>query len=87
MEKIKRLEAIEKGYKSYFTGIECKSGHIAKRQTSSGACYECVRLANKKIRDGAKNRRISIRRNIKEIAYKNSEASSLQVPYEGVKNA
>lgn len=41
-EIILRKEAIAKRLKTYFTGKPCKHGHIAKRFTLSGTCYECI---------------------------------------------
>lgn len=38
-------KAKELGAKYYFTGRPCKHGHIAKRATVSGSCYDCLRLA------------------------------------------
>jgi len=43
-----RKEAKLLNEKFYYTGNECKHGHIAKRLTSSGGCYECQLIANKK---------------------------------------
>lgn len=33
------------GAKYYFTGRPCKHGHVAKRATISGSCYECLQAA------------------------------------------
>jgi hypothetical protein len=41
MNHITRKEAIAQGLKYYFTGIECKYGHISKRQVT-GSCYACI---------------------------------------------
>jgi 5-methylcytosine-specific restriction endonuclease McrA len=38
-----RAEAKATGAKYYFTGIPCKHGHVALRQTK-GTCVECVKL-------------------------------------------
>lgn len=38
---ISRKEAIEKGLKRYFTGKECKYGHVSERYTSSFQCFAC----------------------------------------------
>lgn len=38
-----REEARKVGLKSYFTGLSCKHGHIAKRWTSTGNCSICQR--------------------------------------------
>ena len=37
--------------KTYFTGIPCKRGHIAKRLVSTRACLECQKIANKEWRE------------------------------------
>jgi hypothetical protein len=34
-------EAKAQGLKQYFTGHPCKNGHLAKRDVSDRACYEC----------------------------------------------
>jgi hypothetical protein len=31
-----------RGEKRYFTGLPCKSGHVAERQISNGTCVECL---------------------------------------------
>jgi hypothetical protein len=36
-----RKEACEVGSKSYFTGLFCKQGHVAKRWTATGNCSIC----------------------------------------------
>lgn len=38
---VTRKEAVLGGYKRYFTGGECKNGHIAERYVNSGRCCEC----------------------------------------------
>src|ERR1035438_1005723 len=47
MELISRKDARIKGLKRYFTGKECKNGHLAERYVSSssetGVCVECNR--------------------------------------------
>ena|ERR1700731_3040976 len=45
-----RREALEKGEKSFFTGVPCIRGHVAKRSTENGSCYACLALAVKKWR-------------------------------------
>jgi hypothetical protein len=37
-----RKEAIKNGESTYYTGKECKNGHIAKRQTLSSSCIGCI---------------------------------------------
>jgi len=39
-------EARDVGSRYYFTGAPCKHGHIAKRSTSTGNCYECGRISS-----------------------------------------
>jgi hypothetical protein len=39
-----RTEARERGEFHYFTGKECKNGHIAKRKVANGECVECGRI-------------------------------------------
>lgn len=40
-EIISRSEAREQGLNRYFTGEPCKFGHLAERETGTGACREC----------------------------------------------
>lgn len=39
-----RAEAKAVGSKRYFTGKECVNGHIDKRSTHTGRCFECDRM-------------------------------------------
>lgn len=39
-----RDEAREKGLKFYFTGNECKHGHVSNRMVSDGHCVDCTRM-------------------------------------------
>lgn len=39
---LKAMAAFE-GRKRYNTGLPCKRGHMSDRQTSNGACIQCVR--------------------------------------------
>lgn len=41
MEIITRKEAKEKGLKTYFTGIQCKNGHLCCRFVSNCSCSDC----------------------------------------------
>lgn len=50
---ISAKEAKEAGLKKYFTGVECKNGHIAERYTGNRECVECDR-ARKLARKAAK---------------------------------
>ena len=47
MDIITKEEAKAKGLKYYFTGKECKHGHISKRTVWSGTCYTCVNNRNR----------------------------------------
>jgi septal ring factor EnvC (AmiA/AmiB activator) len=39
-----QAEAVERGDKTYTTGMPCRNGHYAYRYVSSGACTECDRI-------------------------------------------
>jgi len=41
MEKTGRQDAIDRGLRRYFTGEQCKRGHVSERWTLNGACIEC----------------------------------------------
>jgi 5-methylcytosine-specific restriction endonuclease McrA len=47
VEIVTRDEARSLGLRHYSTGKPCRRGHTSPRRTSSGACIECVRAANK----------------------------------------
>lgn len=51
MNIISRDEALELGLVSYYTGIPCKYGHIEKRYSRTGICYQCKRDENKRDRE------------------------------------
>lgn len=40
-------EAKKSGSPRYFTGIPCKSGHVAERVTGNGGCSVCMKLRNR----------------------------------------
>jgi hypothetical protein len=44
-------EAREKGIKKYFTGKECKFGHVAPRHAHNGQCTACGKIATQKSRE------------------------------------
>jgi len=46
MEIISRVEAKEKGLVKYFTGVECRHGHIVERYVRDTICTECSRLSS-----------------------------------------
>ena len=45
---ISRKEAKALGLKRYFTGVPCKRGHIAERNTAQCSCRECMNIAARK---------------------------------------
>lgn len=42
MKTISRKQAIALNEKTYFTGVPCINGHIAKRYVQSSTCSECI---------------------------------------------
>ena len=42
MQKISRKDAIEKGMKYYFTGIQCINGHFDERYVNGSVCKTCA---------------------------------------------
>jgi hypothetical protein len=44
---ITREEAIEDGVNRYFTGIECRNGHMAERKVKGYVCTTCARIRQK----------------------------------------
>jgi len=58
---VSRAEAIDRGLRHYFTGIECRHGHIDLRFTKTQICLECNRI---KAREwGARNKEIVANKN------------------------
>lgn len=47
-EVICRADAQARGLKRYFTGLECKHGHIAERTTANGCCTVCSKAIDKR---------------------------------------
>src|SRR6056297_2007447 len=47
MDIVSRKEAQENGLKYYFTGKECKRGHLSKRQTTDCSCYEYKKVLHR----------------------------------------
>ena len=43
MEIISRKEAIDNGFKNYYTGIPCGKGHICERKVIDYGCKECCK--------------------------------------------
>lgn len=44
LEVIDQQEARNKGFKRFFTGVECQKGHLSERYVQTGACTECRRI-------------------------------------------
>jgi 5-methylcytosine-specific restriction endonuclease McrA len=44
MVVILRKDARDRGLVRYFTGVECKNGHISERNTKQGTCLACGRM-------------------------------------------
>ncbi len=65
---VSRAEALAQGLKSYFLGMPCRHGHIAKRQTSNKECHFCavMRSRNRVYSDDEKARRREWRRTSKD---------------------
>lgn len=51
MELVSLEFAKKNGLTHYFTGIECRRGHISKRLTSGRKCAECAKEDDIKVRD------------------------------------
>lgn len=47
METSTRKEAFLKGEKMFYTGRQCKEGHLSPRYTSTGSCVACLRQFSK----------------------------------------
>jgi len=43
--KSTRAEATDALERYYYTGKPCKNGHLSKRETITGACMECRKIA------------------------------------------
>lgn len=65
-----RKALLESGVKRYFTGLPCKYGHIAERQTTNGKCVVCMQAYADSNRD---KRRAAVRKcEAKDIPAKNA---------------
>lgn len=42
-DKVTKKEALERGLKTYFTGLPCSRGHFAARMTSNSTCVVCLK--------------------------------------------
>lgn len=61
--KATRQEAITAQERYFFNGKPCKHGHISKRLTVNGSCYECVKLRSKQFQT-------ELRQSLKSISWK-----------------
>lgn len=50
MDIITRIQAQSQQLTTYYTGVPCKYGHLAVRNTKDGSCYECCRIRSSKFR-------------------------------------
>lgn len=46
-----RADALATGRARYYTGEPCKHGHVAERNTMSGACVECAKANREREQD------------------------------------
>lgn len=73
----RRAEAKAAGLKWYFTGLPCKKGHVAQRNTITGACDDCVRdryLHNEVYRAGQRAWRAANKEHLRQLALKSYKA-------------
>lgn len=71
-----RKEGKELGSKYYFTGKECKRGHLSKRLVSNGCCVECEGEYGKRYYE--ENRNVMIQR-ANEWRVNNKEKAAVHV--------
>jgi len=53
-EVVPEVVARKRGLQRYFTGVDCKHGHVAERYVTTRRCVECERKYNQ---EWAKNNR------------------------------
>jgi len=79
---ISRREAFIKNVSRFFTGKPCKYGHLCERQTSNGACIECLKINRKKNPEKNKERnkrwRINNPERYKAMRKRNREKKKLK---------
>ena len=69
MELVTRAEAKTRGITRYFTGKQCKYGHVSERTTSDGQCIACHKIRqNKRNIEIGRPRRREWRKNNPEAA-------------------
>lgn len=62
MDKISHQDAKDKGLNKYFTGIQCKHGHVCERYTKNRYCCECQAAASVKWATDNPERNSEVRR-------------------------
>lgn len=60
MKITSRKDAILQGVSKYFTGEECKNGHIAERYVQSGSCEGCIASSNQRGFQSKSDRRVAL---------------------------
>ena len=68
-----RKDALASGAKWYFSGIPCPQGHISRRKTANGGCYECNVQVTKAWR---KRNPVAVQRHQKEAHARDPEDRS-----------
>lgn len=79
MNILNRKEAINQKSKYYYTGCPCKNGHLSKRLTSNGTCYQCILNRNKIY---TRNNQDKIK-NLKKKWYERTKTSEYKKQYRG----
>ena len=78
-----QILAKQKNERYYFTGKPCKHGHVSKRNTHNGTCYECVQKASNvsyhKTRTSPEKRKQQILTRIKQRAMRENTKFDLTV--------
>jgi hypothetical protein len=64
--KVSRKEAIKAGADLYWTGKQCKNGHMSYRYVSNWQCRECLMASNANMRYGENIQDQSPRRSLEE---------------------
>lgn len=51
MKIVTRMEAAKAGLNRFYTGKECRNGHLAERYVLNGTCVECATNSAQRHRD------------------------------------
>ena len=78
-EIITRKDAANAGRAVYFTGKECKRGHLAQRYTATGNCKLCNLAHTKKYVADMNNRRLSEAKGLATITIKVPKSRELEL--------